>query len=113
MNFRTLPCKTARYESSRDKDDYDLTALLTGETFNLAKDYAAASVAKSITPLLAGTLYSLVNLDDQSALVGPALTYSLAENLELAASTYFFVSASDTEFGAQEHVIFASLQFYF
>ena len=100
-------------QGTRDKDDYDLTALLTGETFNLAKDYAAASVAKSITPLLAGALYSLVNLDDQSALVGPALTYSVAENLELAASTYFFVGASDTEFGAQEHVVFASLQFYF
>ena len=100
-------------QGARDKDHYDLTALLAGETFNLAKDYVAASVAKSITPLLAGALYSLVNLDDQSALVGPALTYSLAENLELAASTYFFVGPSDTEFGAQEHVVFASLRFYF
>ncbi len=100
-------------QGSRDKDDYDVTTLLTSETFNLARDYAAASVAKSITPLLAGALYSLVNLDDQSALVGPALTYSLAENLELAASTYFFLGASDTEFGAQEHVFFASLQWYF
>ncbi|MFB3131322.1 MAG: hypothetical protein ACE10K_02240, partial [Rhodothermales bacterium] len=68
---------------------------------------------KSITPLLGGALYSLVNLDDQSALVGPSFSYSLAENLDLAASTYFFVGASDTEFGAQEHVVFASLQFYF
>ena len=100
-------------QGSRDKDDYDLTALLTGETFNLAKDYAAVSVAKSITPLLGGALYSLVNLDDQSALVGPALTYSMAENLELAVSTYFFFGASDTEFGVQENVFFASLQFYF
>ena len=100
-------------QGSRDKADYDLTAVLAGETFNLAKDYAAASVAKSITPLLAGTLYSLINLDDQSALVGPSITYSLAENLELAASTYFFLGPSDTEFGAQEHVFFASLQWYF
>ncbi len=100
-------------QGNRDKADYDLTALLTGETFNLAKEYVAASVGKSITPLLGGALYALVNLDDQSALVGPSLTYSLAENLELAASTYFFVGASDTEFGAQEHVFFASLQWYF
>ena len=90
-----------------------MTALLTGETFNLAKEYVAASVGKAVTPLLGGALYALVNLDDQSALVGPSLTYSLAENLEMAASTYFFIGASDTEFGVQEHVFFASLQWYF
>ena len=100
-------------QGSRDKGDYDVTTLLTGETFNLAKNYAAASIGKSITPLLAGTLYGLVNLDDQSALAGPALTYSLAENLELTASTYFFIGANNTEFGTQEHVFFASLQWYF
>ena len=100
-------------QGHRDKADYDLTALLTGETFNLAKEYVAASVGKSITPLLGSALYALVNLDDQSALAGPSLTYSLAENLELAASTYFFIGKGDTEFGAQEHVFFASLQWYF
>lgn len=100
-------------QGTRDKDAYDLTALLAGDTFNLAKEYVAASVGKSITPLLGGAVYTLVNLDDQSSLVGPSLTYSLAENLEVAASTYFFLGASDTEFGAQQHVLFASLQFYF
>ena len=100
-------------QGSRHKDDYDLTALLSGETFNLAKEYVAASVGRAITPLMVGALYALVNLDDQSALVGPSLSYSLAENLELAASTYFFIGANDTEFGAQEHVFFASLQWYF
>lgn len=100
-------------QGTRDPADYDLGALLTGETFNLAKEYAAASVGKAITPLLGGALYSLVNLDDQSALIGPSLTYSLRANLELAASTYFFLGKANTEFGAQEHVLFASLQFYF
>lgn len=100
-------------QGTRDKTDYDLTALLAGETFNLAKEYAAGSVAKALTPLFSAALYSLVNLDDQSALVGPSFGYSLAENLELAAGAYFFVGASDTEFGAQEHVFFGSLQWYF
>ncbi len=100
-------------QGSRDKDDYDLTALLSGETFNLAKEYVAVSVGKSITPLLGGALYALVNLDDQSSLVGPSLTYSLGDNLELAASTYLFIGKDDTEFGAQSTVFFASLQWYF
>ena len=100
-------------QGSRDKEDYDLTALLSGETFNLAKEYVAASVGKSITSLLGGALYALVNLDDQSSLVGPSLTYSLGDNLELAASTYLFLGKSDTEFGAQSAVFFASLQWYF
>ena len=100
-------------QGTRDREAYDLGALLSGETFNLAKEYLAASVAKSITPLLNMALYSLVNLDDQSSLVGPALVYSLGDNLELSASTYLFLGARDTEFGAQKHVVFASLQYFF
>ncbi|MFQ5568145.1 MAG: hypothetical protein ACE5G0_00635 [Rhodothermales bacterium] len=100
-------------QGTRDKGQYDVAALLAGETFNVARDYLAASVARSITPLLSGAAYSLVNLDDQSSLIGPSFTYSLAENLDLLASTYFFIGKSDTEFGAQEHVFFGALQFYF
>jgi len=100
-------------QGTRAKEEYDLEALLSGETFNLAREYLAASVSKSITPLFNAALYSLVNLDDRSSLVGPSLFYSLGENLELSAGTYVFVGASDTEFGAQKHIVFASLQYYF
>lgn len=98
---------------TRDRGAYDLAALLDGRTFNLAKDYAAVSVGHAFTPLLAGSLYGLANLDDQSALAGPALAYSLRENLDVSAATYLFLGEAGTEFGAQRNVYFASIQVYF
>ena len=98
---------------TRDPDAYDLAALLDGRAFNLAKDYLAVSAARAVTPLFGAGLYSLVNLDDQSALAGPSLTYSLAENLELSAAAYLFLGAPGTEYGAQKNIYFGALQYYF
>ena len=95
------------------KSRYDFQDLLTGETFNLARWYAAASASAAVTPLLGAGLYQLANLVDGSLLVGPSLTYSLAQSLEIAAAAYFFVGPLDTEFGRQRHLYFGALQWYF
>ncbi|MCH7679398.1 hypothetical protein IID10_08545 [candidate division KSB1 bacterium] len=97
------------------KEKYPLfiADLLSGRIFNLAKHYAAAFVIKSVTPLLGLNIYGLFNLNDRSSLIGPALTYSLATNLEISTSVYFFNGASDSEFGLQKNSYFAYLQYYF
>ena len=100
-------------QGATSKENYDLTDLLLGRSFNLARYYFATSLAKLLTPLLSISLYNIVNLTDSSALIGPALTYSVAANLELAASAYFLAGASDTEFGQLNSSYFAFLQFYF
>lgn len=96
-----------------DRRDYRFEDLLSGQTFSLAKHYLAASVTKSVTPLLRLSLYNILNLDDRSRLIGPTLTYSLATNLELAGSVYFFTGASDSEYGVLESTYFGFLQYYF
>ncbi|MFQ5864501.1 MAG: hypothetical protein ACE5IW_04640 [bacterium] len=100
-------------QGSTNKKDYDIYALLSGQTFNLAKHYLAASVAKNLTPLISLNFYGIFNLNDKSYLAGPALTYSLATNLEIAVSAYFFIGASDSEFGAQKNSYFGFMQYYF
>lgn len=100
-------------QGETDKKKYNLTDLFSGNVFNLARHYLALSVTKSITPLLTFSAYNITNLDDHSALIGPAITYSLAENLELSLSSYFFLGANDTEYGQLENSFFGSLQFYF
>ncbi len=100
-------------QGTTDKSAYDFSRLLSGNVFNVARDYAAVSVSKIVTPLLAASVYGLFNLDDQSALLGPSFTYSLREDLEVGASVYLFAGKSDTEFGRQEHAYFGYLQFYF
>ncbi len=96
-----------------DKDEYDFFEALRTGLFNVARDYLAVAVVKSVTPLLGASVYGLVNIDDGSALLGPSLTYSLGDNSELGLATYFFVGKGDTEFGQQSHAYFAYLQFYF
>ena len=98
---------------ARDKAKYDPGALLEGVIFNLAREYAAASVMKNVTPLVSLSLYALQNLNDGSGLAGPALVWSAAENLEVSLSAYVFYGAGDTEFGAFENVYFGSVQFFF
>lgn len=97
------------------KENYSLfiADLSSGRIFNLAKHYFAASLIKSVTPLLGLNIYGIFNLNDGSSLVGPALTYSLATNLEISTSIYFFNGASDSEFGLQKSSYFAFLQYYF
>ncbi len=98
---------------SARKAEYDFADLLTGDTFNLAQWYVAVSVAVSITPLVGAGLYQLANLNDGSMLVGPSITYSLSQSLEAAAAAYFFTGTSGSEYAAQQHVYFVTLQWYY
>jgi hypothetical protein len=100
-------------QGTTDKSEYDFRQLLTGNVFNVARDYAAVSVSKAVTPLFTASVYALVNIDDQSALVGPSMTYSLRENMELGGAVYLFAGKGDTEFGQQKNAYFGYLQFYF
>ncbi|MFQ5605947.1 MAG: hypothetical protein ACE5HS_21970 [bacterium] len=96
-----------------NKKNYEVADLFSGQTFNLARHYLALSGNKNLTPLLALSFYSIMNLNDRSCLLGPALTYSLATNLEVTASAYFFMGANDSEYGLLENSYFAYMQYYF
>ncbi|MDX1741774.1 MAG: hypothetical protein R3178_10785, partial [Rhodothermales bacterium] len=100
-------------QGTTDKSDYDFGRLLTGRVFNVARDYLALSATKAITPLFAGGIYGLVNIDDQSALIGPSFSYSLRQDLEIGAAVYLFAGKNDTEFGRQENAYFGYLQWFF
>ncbi|MFQ5641124.1 MAG: hypothetical protein ACE5IR_24365 [bacterium] len=100
-------------QGATDPAKYDLQDLVSGRTFNLGRHYFAMSLAKSLTPLLRVSVYSIANLNDRSSLIGPVLTYSLANNLELAASAYFFRGSEQSEYGLLKSAYFGFLQFYF
>ncbi len=112
-NFYALAEFYYNGQGESDKKSYNFFDLANGETFNLAKVYAALSVSKSLTPLLNSGVYAIFNLNDGSGLAGPTLTYSLATNLELSASGYFLFGASDSEYGQLESSYFGSLQYFF
>lgn len=100
-------------QGTTDKSQYDLLALLRGDMLNLARHYFALVAGKSLSPLWRADFYGIANLDDGSALAGPAITYSLATNFDVHASAYLFLGGADTEFGRAGNSFFASLQYFF
>lgn len=81
--------------------------------FNAGRWYGAVSAGKAVTPLVSIQTYGIANLSDGSGLAGPGLLWSLAENLELAATAFLFFGPADAEYGRVKNVYFASVQFYF
>ena len=98
---------------SSSSENYDLNTLLSGTVFNLAELYSAVIVSKSLTPLTAVSLYSLMNFNDGSGLAGPAFTWAALQNLEVSLSSYLFFGRSSSEFGAFSNAYFGSVQLYF
>ena len=84
-----------------------------GEVFGQGRWYGAFTMAAPLTPLIAVSAYGLVNISDGSALCGPAVTVSLSQELELQAAAYMFAGPTDSEFGRQQHAVFAALQWYY
>lgn len=54
-----------------------------GEIHSLYQHYLFVQTAYPLTALLSGSIFSYVNLDDQSWIVSPSLSYSLSDNVML------------------------------
>lgn len=96
-----------------------------GELWALGRYYAALSATYELHPLVRAGAFGVVNLRDPSALVGPSLTWSAAENTEVDVGAYlglgrrppegFPVLDTDlgSEFGFAPVTAFAALKTYF
>ena len=93
--------------------EYDYTTLLDGSNFALARHYLAVLFSKDLTPLISLSGYAIINLNDNSALLGPSLLWSARENLELSLSLYAFMGEKSSEMGAQKNAAFAQVQYFF
>lgn len=98
---------------NRSFSDYNVNDLLDGTVFNLAEVYGALILSKSLTPLIGANIYTLLNMNDGSGLAGPAVSWAVFQNVELALSTYIFYGRTASEFGAFNNAYFGSLQVYF
>ena len=64
-----------------------------GELWTAGHAYAAGSCAWEVTPLVTASLFTVANLGDPSALLGPGLSWSVAEGATLEAGGYVGVGA--------------------
>lgn len=86
---------------------------MSAKQLSFARYSLFGQVSKPITPLLSGSFSGIVNPSDGSFYVGPALTYSILNNLELMLTGQLFFGDSGTEFGDIGQIAFGRLKWSF
>ena len=78
----------------------DLTSRLArGQLFDTRQDYLAGGLTLEVNPLLTASPTLIAGLDDGSVFLLFAATYSLADNVTLAAGVQAPIGGRGTEFG--------------
>jgi hypothetical protein len=86
---------------------------LSAKQLSNARYSLFGQVSKPITPLFSASFSGIVNPLDESFYVGPALTYSLLDNLELMLTGQLFFGDQGTEFGDLGQLAFGRLKWSF
>ncbi len=89
-----------------------------GEVFNTAPHYIGGNGRYQLTPLIILNGNTIINLNDGSALLEPAMVYSLSDNAEIRLGAIFAVGKRPkdnlrSEFGTYPHLGFGEVVYYF
>ncbi len=86
-------------ESGKDNPaEYEWDKIFSGERTTLGKKYVYVTVASAHNPYLRPGFNTIINLDDQSFILIPQVSYSLMENLELTSGLNLFFGSGQSEF---------------
>ncbi len=68
---------------------YSSERFARGELWAAGRYYGALTVGYQLTPLIGTSVFGVVNLTDPSAMVGPSLSWSVADNADLSLGAFF------------------------
>ena len=68
---------------------YSTERFARGEVWSAGRYYAALTAGYQLTPLVGISAFSVINLADPSAMIGPSLSWSVADNAELSLGAFF------------------------
>ncbi len=86
---------------------------LSAKMLSLAKYSVFAQTSFPVTPLFSVNVTGMFNPLDYSSFLGPAITYSLGDNLELMLQGQIFTGDTSTEYGDYGKAAFARLKWAF
>ena len=81
-----------------DQRHYDWTAILSGQTVQPGRDYLFLGINKNLDELTQVRLSAVLNLNDRSFLVYPALSRNIAEDVDLSFEAAFNRGDAGSEF---------------
>jgi hypothetical protein len=76
-------------DSSEYLGVYSSERFARGEVWAAGRYYAALTAGYQLTPLVGISAFGVVNLADPSAMIGPSLSWSAAQNAELSVGAFF------------------------
>lgn len=77
------------------------------------RNFLGAAAAYELTPLLQASALLVYDIDDASSFVAPSLVYSVLEDLDLTLGAQLFSGDDTSEYGDQQQVYYASLEWFF
>ncbi len=81
-----------------DPTNYDYMKIISGERQTLAQHYLYASIGFFRNPFLRPSLNSIINLNDNGAIIIPQVIYSIFENTDLTLGINYTVGSNESEF---------------
>ena len=85
------------------KEEYHLCEFLqyfSGGRTTIARNYLFTIVQYPLTDTVTGEVFTVANLDDQSAAINPRLSWNIFEDVTVEGTTNLFVGRENTEFSA-------------
>ena len=87
--------------------------ILSAKTLSFAKYSLFGQVSYRVNPLINGSLSGIINPNDGSFYLGPTISYSLQNNLELMLTSQLFFGEDNTEYGDIGQLFFGRLKWSF
>lgn len=84
-------------------DFYTSERFRRGELWLAGRTYAGVNISQEIVPTLSSGLFAIVNIEDPSALVGPALAWSVSGNASAGIGTYIGVGERADAYQVEDH----------
>ncbi len=93
--------------------DFLTTNNISAKMLSLGKYNLFGQVSYPFTPLFSGNFSVMFNPCDKSSYLGPSLTYSLGNNLELMLTGQLFAGKTGTEYGDYGKAVYGRLKWSF
>ena len=100
---------TTEKAGGRQFFDQDISAKM----LSLARWNLFGQVSYPFTPLFSGNFSGMLNPCDGSSYIGPSLTYSIGNNMELMITGQLFFGEEETEYGELGKAVFGRLKYSF
>ncbi len=84
-------------------DLYGTDRFARGELWLAGRTYMGLSLTQEIVPVLSGSLFTIINLEDPSAMLGPGLAWSVSDDVSASLGAYVGAGARPRDYQVEDY----------